>query len=333
MERAILFNKYVRGALERLQSSFNPAHIETWLVRLLAQVVKIPRSEVAVLLLNTYAGYLETRRNSQWRAQMTHQIERLIQRMIGLGLIEVEADNASLSLLGRACGRSSLSFGSAMRLIEIIRSVPEHLLSGTNLMGVMQGLPAEEMGYTPLLQGTKEAVRVDQAIQRFGREIVTSLQRYAGDQLEFYGRCKRAAVLYDWISGRRLEEIENDYSTTPYRGRIEYGDIRRFADTTRFHLQSAANILAVLLLGKNPQAEIDAVLKQLEIGIPAKAIDLLRLPLTLTRGEYLALAARGMLNPAQLWAADKGSLIAILGKDRGQQLERFRPKKAAEASG
>lgn len=333
MERAALFNKYVRGALERLQSSFNPAQIETWLVRLLAQVARIPRSEVAILLLNTYAGYLETRRNPQWRAQMTQQIERLIQRMIGLGLIEVEADNVSLSLLGRACGRSSLSFGSAMRLIEIIRSVPEHLLSGTNLMGVMQGLPAEEIGYTPLLQGTKEAVRVDQAIHRFGREIVESLQRYAGDQLEFYGRCKRAAVLYDWISGRRLDEIENDYSTTPYRGRIEYGDIRRFADTTRFHLQSAANILAVLLLGKNPQAEIDAVLKQLEIGIPARAIELLRLPLTLTRGEYLALAARGMSNTAQLWAAGKDSLIAILGKDRGQQLERFRPKTAAEASG
>lgn len=60
MERAVLFNRYVRGRLERLQSSFNPAQIETWLVRLLAQVAKVSRAEVAVLLLNTYAGYLET---------------------------------------------------------------------------------------------------------------------------------------------------------------------------------------------------------------------------------------------------------------------------------
>src|SRR5262249_42666694 len=145
---------------------------------------------------------------------------------------------------GKACGRSSLSFGSAMRLIEIIRSVPDHLLTGPNLMGLMQGLPADEMGYTPLQAGTKEAIRVNQATHRFGNEVVRSLQRYAEDPLEFYGRCKRAAILYDWISGRRLDEIEADYSTNPYRGKIEYGDIRRFADTTRFHLQSAANILA-----------------------------------------------------------------------------------------
>jgi replicative superfamily II helicase len=219
-----------------------------------------------------------------------------------------------------------------MRLIEIIRAMPDHLLTGMNLMGLMQGLPAEEMGYTPLLQGTKEAVRVDQAMQRYGREIVLSLQRHAGDQLEFYGRCKRAAVLYDWISGRKLEDIENDYSTTPYRGRIEYGDIRRFADTTRFHLQSAANILAVLLLGKNPQVEIGTVLKQLEIGIPANAIELLRLPLTLNRGEYLGLVANGIANLPQLSVASKESLERILGKARAGQLEQFRPKATAEAA-
>lgn len=57
------------------------------------------------------------------------------------------------------------------------------------------------------------------------------------------------------MTDRRLDEIENEFSTNAYFGRIEYGDIRRFADLTRFHLQSASNILAVLLLDKNPQAE------------------------------------------------------------------------------
>lgn len=332
MERVVLFNRYVRGTLERLQSSFNPAHIETWLVRLLAQVVKIRKSDVPILLLNTYAGYLETRRDPQWRVKMAQQLERLIQRMIDLGLIEIEADTISLSLLGRACGRSSLSFDAAMRLIELIRFLPDHLLNGHNLMGVMQGLPADEMGYTPLLKGTKEAIRVEQATQRFGHEIVRSLQRYASDQLEFYGRCKRAAVLYDWINGRSLEEIEADYSTTPYGGRIEYGDIRRFADTTRFHLQSAAAILAVLLLGKDIQTELDAVLKQLEVGIQTTAIDLLSLPLALTRAEYLALARNGLSNSDRVWAAPKDSLDAILGKARAERLEGYRPEVPAGLS-
>lgn len=91
-------------------------------------------------------------------------------------------------------------------------------------------------------------------------------------------------------------------------------------------------ILAVLLLGKNPQTEIDAVLKQLEIGVPVNALELLRLPLTLTRGEYLALATNGILSPGQLWASSKESLAAILGNTRTEQLEKFRPKAAAEAS-
>lgn len=154
-------------------------------------------------------------------------------------------------------------------------------------MGIMQGLPAEEMGYTPLMRGTKESIRTTQAHQRFGSEIVRALRRYAQDQMEFYGRCKRASIFHDWIAGRRVEEIEAEFSTSPFSGRIEYGDIRRFADVTRFHLQSASNILAVLLLDKNPQADLDILMRRLEIGLPAEGIELLELPLLLTRGEYL----------------------------------------------
>jgi helicase len=327
-ERIMLFNKYVRGSLERLQSSFDPAHIETWLVRLLAQVAKIPRSNVSVLLANTYAGYLEARRDPQWRSRMQGSLEGLIGRMVSLGLIETEGDTIALSLLGRACGRSSLSFDSAMRLIEIIKNVPAHLINAVSLMGLMQGLPTEEMGYTPLVKGTKEAVRVNQAGQRFGSEVARALQRYARDLMEFYGRCKRASVLFDWVSGRRLDEIENEFSTNAYFGRIEYGDIRRFADLTRFHLQSASNILAVLLLDKNPQAELDTLLKQLEVGLPPLAIELLKLPLPLTRGEYLSLMEKGIGDAKQFWSASPDLLVSCLGKARVEQLERLRPKEA-----
>lgn len=214
-----------------------------------------------------------------------------------------------------------------MRLIEIVKNVPAHLISAVNLMGLMQGLPAEEMGYTPLMtRGTKESVRTSQAQQRFGSEVVRALQRYAQDQMEFYGRCKRAAVLYDWISGRSLEGIEAEFSTNPFAGRIEYGDIRRFADLTRFHLQSASNILAVLLLDKNPQADLDIMLTRLEVGIPAEGVDLLELPLPLTRGEYLNLLKNGIRNVAELWSASADLLLGPLGKERAEQLERARPK-------
>lgn len=327
-ERQLLFNKYVRGQLERLHSSFDPGQIETWLVRLLVQVDKLERESVSTLLLNTYAGFVETIRNPRWRDQMRAHVDQLVGRMITLGLIEVEGSAVSLSLLGRACGRSSLSFGSAMRLIEIIKNVPAHQLTAANLMALMQGLPTEEMGYTPLVKGTKESVRAAQATQRFGTEIIRALQSHARDLLEFYGRCKRASVLFDWISGRRLDQIEAEFSTNAYFGQIEYGDIRRFADTTRFHLQSASDIIAILLLDKNPQAELAELLVQLEVGLPRDALPLLQLPMTLTRGEHLNLISLGVMTPEQLWGAELETISKALGESRAKQIEKFRPENA-----
>jgi replicative superfamily II helicase len=331
-ERQLLFRKYVRGQLERLHSSFDPGQIETWLVRLLVQVEKLERDSVSTLLLNTYAGFVETMRDPGWRDRMRAHVDHLVGRMISLGLIEVEGSAVRLSLLGRACGRSSLSFDSAMRLIEIIKNVPPHLLTATNLMALMQGLPAEEMGYTPLVKGTKENVRVNQASLRFGHEITRALQNRARDILEFYGRCKRASVLFDWISGKRLDQIEAEFSTNAYFGRIEYGDIRRFADTTRFHLQSASDIIAILLLDKYPQSELAALLVQLEVGFPAHALGLLELPMTLTRGEYLNFISLGITTPDQFWAVGREIISKALAESRVQYVEKFRPQKASAAA-
>lgn len=66
-ERQALYRRYVLGQLESLHSSFDPRSIETWLVRLLAQVESIVRMDVVRLLVNTYGGYLEVRRSPAWR--------------------------------------------------------------------------------------------------------------------------------------------------------------------------------------------------------------------------------------------------------------------------
>jgi len=88
--------------------------------------------------------------------------------------------------------------------------------------------------------------------------------------MEFYGRCKRAAVLHDWISGRRLEEIEADFTTMPSPVGLNTatsGDLRTSQGST---CSLRRIFLAVLLLDKNPQADLDILLTRLEIGIPAE---------------------------------------------------------------
>jgi hypothetical protein len=42
--------------------------------------------------------------------------------MLRLGLLEEEDDRVQLTLPGRACGRSSLSFQSCMRLVSILQA-------------------------------------------------------------------------------------------------------------------------------------------------------------------------------------------------------------------
>lgn len=69
------------------------------------------------------------------------------------------------------------------------------------------------------------------------------LQRYCGDQYEFWARCKCAPLLHDWIEGTPVDVLERRYSTTPFAGAMGYGNIIGIADATRFHLRSAHQIL------------------------------------------------------------------------------------------
>ena len=91
-------------------SSFDPRDLDTWLVRLLAQVHQVPRTEVARLLANTFGGYLANRSDPTWRSRTESELEDLLERMIGLGLAEQEGESVQLTLLGRAAaGRRSRS--------------------------------------------------------------------------------------------------------------------------------------------------------------------------------------------------------------------------------
>jgi replicative superfamily II helicase len=325
-ERETLFNRYVKGPLESISSSFDPRNIETWLVRLLAQIDRLIKKEVVHLLLNTYGGYLANRDNPEWQTTMNKDINELLDKMIKLGLVEEEGECVRLTLLGRACGQSSLSFDSTLRTVEFLRLFPRDKLTTQVLMGLIQVLPELDDCYVSVMKkGQKEAIRVSEASIRYGSDVVKFLQRYIKDFWQYYGRCKKAAILYDWINGVSIEDIEKQYSTSPYSGRIGYGDIRRFADITRFHLRSVYQIALTMDIVPNEE-KMEALLYQLEIGIPEGAIPLLSLPLRLERGEYLALYNVNIKTIKDIWAVSSDQLKIILGKTLAYEIENLRPK-------
>jgi helicase len=332
-ERETLFGRYVMGGLASLRSSFDPEHIETWVLRLLAQVDRTEQKEITRLLANTYGGYLAVRLHPEWHVSMEQRLTALVQEMIRLSLIEEEGGYVRLSLLGQVCGRSSLSFVSVVRLINLLKGVQD-TLNVEHIMALIQGLPELDGVYVPMMRtrtktgkgiAPSETRWPRDAVQRFGHGIVTTLQRNASDFFDYYARCKRALLLWEWISGAPMEAIEQNYSVNSYNA-VGYGDVKGCADTTRFHLRAAHQIATVILVDKGPSDEsVEMLLKQLEVGIPAEAVELLSLPLTLTRGEYLALYHAGILKPQDLWEHTEAALTELVGQNRAAQLEKHRP--------
>jgi replicative superfamily II helicase len=331
-ERQFLFRRYTRGTLEPLQSSFDVDQLETWIVRLLAQVKQIHKDQVLQLLLNTFGGYLANREHPGWRADMEQRLRQLMADMIRLQLMEQELDNVQLTLLGRACGESSLSFRSAMRLVELVRSVGAQGIAAEQLMALVQALPESDNNYTPMFKrGTKESVRPNETARRFGAPIVTALQRFADDQFAYYARCKRASILWDWINGIPVETIEETYTANPFQGKIGYGDIRKFADATRFHLGAAYRITNILFVAGGPTEEsIDQLLRRLELGLPVHALGLVDIPADLTRGDYLALLGAGIQTVDQLWQRSDEQLAPILGPLVGRLVSSKRPESTSQ---
>jgi replicative superfamily II helicase len=327
LQRQQLFHRYVRGTPEPIRSSFDPAHLDTWVLRLLAQVGDVPRADVLGLLGNCYGGYLANRTNPKWQAETAEQLKELLGRMIALDLVEEEMGLVRLTLLGRACGQSTLSFFSAMRLVEFIRLLGSVTLTAERLVALLQGLPEADRVYTPMSNArAKESAWPREAAARYGPEVIRLLQRFVEDNDAYLARCKRAAVLSDWMRGDGVEVIEQRYSTNPYFGRVGYGDVRQFADTTRFHLRSARQIVALLLAGApDLEEQIDRVLRQLELGIPAEILDLVELPVTLERGQYLALRQAGVRTRADLWAMASERLRSTIGIAAAERLEALRP--------
>ena len=317
IERAQLFQKYVLGTPEEVTSSFQQRDLPTWTLRLLSQVRGVLEDQIPSLLVNTFGGYTASRSSPQWIKHVEAEVSALVVRLLQAGLAEREGDLIHLTLLGRACGSSSLSFESGLRLIELMRPLDAAHTDPLQVLGIIQVLPEMDAIYTPVLKrGRSESIRPSEATQRFGCSVVQGLQRYCRDDFEYWARCKRASLLSDWIEGTPVGELERRYSTTPFGGEISYGDIIRIADGARFHVRSAHQILSILFPDQPTfLSGLDELLNRLEFGLPAEALPLMGIPLALTRGQCLALFAAGCTTASEAMTLPVETLTDCIGAD------------------
>jgi helicase len=292
MERNQLVRAYVQGRPEPLRSSFDEGAPGTWVVRLLAQVREAPRTAVIDMVANTFGGYLANLRDPRFRDRMAETLAHLLDRMIADGLVDQEGDTIRLNMLGRACGESPLSLESALRLVEVLRRMRPEDATPEALAVVLEVLPERDEDYTPQIrQGEPRWQQA--ASRRFGHSLASALRTRASSDKEYYARCKRALIVADWIDGVPSADIETRFTVNPFSS-VGHGDIRGFANGTRFLLESAMRITSIVLqVGMNEEANA-TFFKRLEFGIPAGALPLLELGIELNRGELLRLWQHGI---------------------------------------
>lgn len=315
IERARLFQKYVLGTPEEVKSSFKHGDLPTWVLRLLSHVRGIRETDVPSLLANTFSGYSASLINPRWFQNIQTEIQQLISRMLHANLAILEGDILHLTLLGRACATSSLRFESALRLVELMNRVDISTVRPIHILATVQVLAESDAIYTPVMKrGRSESVRLSEVGSRYGHNMMGALQQYAIDEFCVWQRCKRASILWDWIHGTPVDVLERHYTTTPFQGAMNYGDIIRIVDGTRFHLRSAHQILTVLF-PQNSEflTELDEILTRLEFGLPVEALPLLKLLIPLTRGQYLALHSAGLLTPEEVISQPQHMLTKYIG--------------------
>jgi replicative superfamily II helicase len=314
IERARLFRTYVLGEPEGVQSSFDPREIDTWLIRLLRQVGRIEEQKVVGLLANTFGGYMLVRRDASWQGRTERELLGLLDRMKRLGLVEEFRGHITLTRLGEACGQASLAMQSCLQLVEMLKR--RGLVSASELMVLVQCLDELDEIYTPLAKANKKGTDREwsyAAARIAARPTLTELARGGGDD-GYQKRCKRSLVLNDWAAGIPMLELERRYSPHPFF-RTTAGTVRSFADTTRFHLRSAADIAKVVFDSPEfRESEIQILLDRLELGLAEEMLELAKVARSLTREELISLIQAGFRTSAAVASAADEVLAGILGE-------------------
>ncbi|MPY88625.1 MAG: DEAD/DEAH box helicase [Luteitalea sp.] len=234
------FRTYVTSPADPISSSFAAGELATWVVRLLRQVEHIPRADVPTMLLNTYGGYLQSRRDVGFLDRVRAEVPALLARMEANGLIAEDGRGIFLTALGRACGQSTLSFESCLRLIEALRAVGNQIQSPEVILAVTESLPESDETYVPLQRrGTAEQRWPAAVRERFGPTVAALITRRA-EPLVALARCKRTLIALAWADGVPLERIESNFSVNPFNA-VAAGDIRSIAESVRFRMRTRSS--------------------------------------------------------------------------------------------
>lgn len=303
-ERRRLFERYVRGTAEPFTSSFSDTDVSTWVLRLLRQMhAGVPREQVTALLAGTFGGYLLSRADASFVPRLVPHVEALLTRMLALNLID-ERNGLRLTELGKACGQSTISFESCLRVLEELRLIAGPL-SAEILLGITGSLSEADAIATPSLRKGAGEPRWWDDVRARHPAIVPLLTFGAADRVIVAIRAKRYLIAHAWMRGVPMQQLETHFTINERWAGVGAGNVRTIVEGLQFRLASVREIVAVAAPERMPDEDaLRRFVARLEFGVPDEALPLLELPIALSRGELLTLYSAGVrtaadaLNPA-----------------------------------
>jgi helicase len=272
--------------------------------------------EVVEFLAESYAASLRASREPGWTLDPTPFV-RSLDQLAANGLVEKDADDRHhLTPLGRLAGQTGTEVRSVMRLAGVLRGAQTPDLNEQTLLAATQLTVELDDTYVPLNKRSKNKEPGTWAplLRRNGvaPQVVGRMGYDCPDPFAPTMRAKRAAACLMWMSDMPLTAIERQL--TQFGGGFDAaGPLRAVVSRTLDLLPTTVRIAQILHPDLDLGERETDLYTRLELGLPEAAAPLARgLGETLSRGHYLALGAKGLLDFDVLQGADDGDIAACL---------------------
>ena len=225
----------------------------------------------------------------------------------------------SVTPLGRLAGESATEVESIIRLVHCLKPLQPGQVSDPALVTAVQTTVELDSVYVPIHKRTPKELQSWLGVLR-QQSIIGHLLQALGLQTrephEHGARAKRAVAALAYVSGQDMESIETMLGQHGGGFDGSAGPIRSIASRTADLIGTAGRVAEILHPEFKLGSRTERLAVRLTLGIPGTVVDLGRIAGTgLARGDYLRLAAAGLVDHVSIAAADDEVILACVDRD------------------
>lgn len=319
------WNRYVKGKPEDLVSRLFERNTDprSLILRILVASQKyasrgMSAEDVSLFLEESYGSFQQKQKTQQWQWDRNHTVSMLSQ-LEQHGLVQKDVNEiCSLTELGWVTGKSGLEVESVLRVVDVLKQLQSSEISDPVLITISQLTVELDNVLFPInkksTQAEPQTWQAELRNQQIPPQILNALYRNIKDQTEATLRAKRAVACLLWVTDTPLAQIET--TMTRFGGGINgaSGPIRSVASRTCDILPIVADIAQVIHHDLDIADRKRRLLIRLEIGIPAKSIQVAEyIGNLLSRGDYQNLIKSGYCHMDDIDKVGDEILLECLG--------------------